>query len=71
VVLTSGEIDAITGLLSLRENHSFAIYAGNDVLHVLDANPIFAALQPCVSLGASCDSAPRRCFATPLACPWT
>jgi pyrroloquinoline quinone biosynthesis protein B len=46
VVLTSGEIEAITGLLSLREGHSFAIYAGNDVLHVLDANPIFAALQP-------------------------
>lgn len=46
VVLTGGEIDAITGLLSLREGHAFAIYAAEDVLEVLDANPIFGALPP-------------------------
>ena len=44
VILTGGEIDAITGLLSLREGHAFAIYAGRQVLDVLDANPIFDAL---------------------------
>jgi pyrroloquinoline quinone biosynthesis protein B len=44
VILTGGEIDAIIGLLSLREGHAFAIYAGQDVLEVLDANPIFGVL---------------------------
>lgn len=44
VILTSGEIDAIAGLLNLREGHEFAIYAGQAVLDVLDANPIFGAL---------------------------
>jgi len=44
VVLTSAEIDAIAGLLSLREGHAFSIYAGLDVLDVLAANPIFLAL---------------------------
>ena len=44
VVVTGGEIDAILGLLSLREGHSFALYAAPDVLDVLTANPIFAAL---------------------------
>ncbi len=44
VLLTSGEIDAIAGLLSLREGHSFALYAACDVLAVLAANPIFHAL---------------------------
>ena len=44
VVLTGAEIDAIAGLLSLREGHTFSIYAGLDVLDVLAANPIFNAL---------------------------
>lgn len=44
VILTGGEIDAITGLLSLREGHGFTIYAGSEVLNVLDSNPIFGAL---------------------------
>ena len=44
VALTGGEIDTILGLLSLREGHAFAIYAGREVLDVLVANPIFRAL---------------------------
>lgn len=44
VVLAGGEIDAILGLLGLREGHEFAIHAGPDVLRVLDENPIFGAL---------------------------
>ncbi len=44
VVLTGAEIDAIAGLLSLREGHSFALYAGLDVLDVIATNPIFRAL---------------------------
>ncbi|QEO17354.1 pyrroloquinoline quinone biosynthesis protein PqqB [Acetobacter vaccinii] len=46
VVLTSGEIDAITGLLTLRERQPFALYATPSVLGQLDANPIFTALDP-------------------------
>ena len=46
VVLTSGEIDAIAGLLTMRERHPFALYATGAVLEVLRANPIFQALDP-------------------------
>ncbi|MCI1697973.1 MULTISPECIES: pyrroloquinoline quinone biosynthesis protein PqqB [Acetobacter] len=45
VVLTSGEIDAITGLLTLRERQAFELYATQPVLDQLDANPIFTALD--------------------------
>ncbi|MFT8783930.1 pyrroloquinoline quinone biosynthesis protein PqqB [Acetobacter syzygii] len=45
VVLTSGEIDAITGLLTLRERQPFQLYATRPVLEQLDANPIFNALD--------------------------
>jgi pyrroloquinoline quinone biosynthesis protein B len=44
VVLTSGEVDAIAGLLSLREGHAFPIYAADDVFDVLAGNPIFNVL---------------------------
>jgi pyrroloquinoline quinone biosynthesis protein B len=46
VVLTSGEIDAIAGLLTMRERHPFALYATGAVLEVLSANPMFQALDP-------------------------
>jgi pyrroloquinoline quinone biosynthesis protein B len=46
VLLTCGEIDALAGLLSLREGHAFAVYGAPGVLDVLDANPIFNALPP-------------------------
>jgi pyrroloquinoline quinone biosynthesis protein B len=46
VVLTSGEIDTIAGLLSLRERHPFTLYATGAVLGVLSANPMFQALDP-------------------------
>lgn len=45
VVLTGGEVDTVAGLLSLRERHAFAIYASAPTLAVLDANPIFEALD--------------------------
>lgn len=45
VVLTSGEIDAITGLLTLRERQHFNLYATQPVLDQLNANPIFNALD--------------------------
>lgn len=45
VILTNGEIDAIAGLLTLREGSPFAIYAHADVLATLDANSIFNVLD--------------------------
>jgi pyrroloquinoline quinone biosynthesis protein B len=50
VVLTGGDVDAIAGLLHLRERHRFAVYAPRRILDVLAANPIFGVLSPdCVS----------------------
>ncbi|WP_439598025.1 pyrroloquinoline quinone biosynthesis protein PqqB [Falsiroseomonas sp.] len=46
VVLTGGEVDAIAGLLTLREGHRFALHAPASVLEVLAANPIFGAVNP-------------------------
>jgi pyrroloquinoline quinone biosynthesis protein B len=45
VILTNGEIDAIAGLLTLREGSPFAVYAHADVLATLDANSIFNVLD--------------------------
>jgi len=45
VVLTGGDVDAIAGLLTLRERQEFGIYATSRVHAVLDANPIFEVLS--------------------------
>jgi pyrroloquinoline quinone biosynthesis protein B len=45
-VLTGGDVDAIAGLLHLRERHRFDIYSPSRVLAVLAANPIFEVLAP-------------------------
>jgi pyrroloquinoline quinone biosynthesis protein B len=44
VVLTNGEIDAIAGLLSMREGSPFSIYAHQRVLAILKDNSIFNVL---------------------------
>ena len=41
VLVTNGDVDALGGLLTLREGQPFALYAGNDVHAILDANPVF------------------------------
>ena len=46
VVLTNGDIDHVTGLLTLRESQPFDLYATGAILHVLSVNPIFDALNP-------------------------
>jgi pyrroloquinoline quinone biosynthesis protein B len=46
VVLTGGDVDAIAGLLHLRERHHFSVYAPARVLAVIAANPIFGVLAP-------------------------
>src|SRR6185437_10683462 len=45
VILTNGEIDAITGLLSMREGSPFSIYAHPKVLAILKSNSIFDVLN--------------------------
>jgi pyrroloquinoline quinone biosynthesis protein B len=44
VVLTGGDVDAIAGLLHLRERHRFNVYSPSRVLAILAANPIFDVL---------------------------
>ncbi len=46
VLLTSGEIDHVAGLLSMRESQPFTLWATGRVLDVLAENPIFGALNP-------------------------
>lgn len=46
VVLTGGDIDAIAGLLVLREGHEFTVFAPSAVMEVLAGNSIFNALDP-------------------------
>jgi pyrroloquinoline quinone biosynthesis protein B len=45
VILTNGEVDAVAGLLSMREGSSFTIYAHAKVLSILKANSIFDVLN--------------------------
>ncbi|MBI4923550.1 MAG: pyrroloquinoline quinone biosynthesis protein PqqB [Devosia nanyangense] len=52
VILTNGEVDALAGLLSLREGAAFGLYAHRRVLDILDDNPIFNVLRA--------DLVPRR-----------
>ena len=46
VVLTSGEVDHVAGLLCLREGHAFALMATRTTLDELEASPIFNVLRP-------------------------
>ena len=45
VILTNGEIDAVAGLLSMREGWPFTIYAHTRVLSILKTNSIFNVLN--------------------------
>ena len=44
VILTNGEVDAIAGLLSMREGSPFTLYAHERVLAILRSNSIFNVL---------------------------
>jgi len=46
VALTGGDVDAIAGLLTLRERQPLTLYASAKVHGVLEANPIFRVLAP-------------------------
>lgn len=45
IVLTNADVDAVAGLLHLREGTPFALYGGERTLAVLDRNPIFEVLD--------------------------
>jgi len=45
VILTGSEVDAVAGLLVLRESQPFTLFATGRVQAVLRANPIFRALS--------------------------
>ena len=45
MILTNGEIDAVAGLLSMREGSPFTIYAHRKVLSILADNSIFNVLN--------------------------
>lgn len=63
VILTNGEVDAIAGLLSLREGTAFSLYAHERVLGILNDNSIFNVLRS--------DLVPRRAITleSPFALP--
>jgi pyrroloquinoline quinone biosynthesis protein B len=63
VILTNGEVDALAGLLSLREGTAFDLYAHERVLSILSDNPIFNVLRA--------DLVPRRALMldTPIDLP--
>jgi pyrroloquinoline quinone biosynthesis protein B len=44
IILTGADVDAVAGLLHLRERQPFTIHASQRVLDVLRANPIFGVL---------------------------
>jgi pyrroloquinoline quinone biosynthesis protein B len=46
VVLTNGDVDAIAGLLTMREKSPFTVYGHERVLKVLSDNSIFNVLDP-------------------------
>jgi pyrroloquinoline quinone biosynthesis protein B len=46
VILTNGDVDAVAGLLTLREGQPFTIYGTARVLGVLASNTIFNVLDP-------------------------
>lgn len=46
VVLTNGDVDHVTGLLTLRESHPLTVYATGRILAILAANSIFNVLNP-------------------------
>jgi pyrroloquinoline quinone biosynthesis protein B len=45
VVLTGGDVDAVAGLLTLRERHRFTLYATSEVQAVIAENSIFRVLS--------------------------
>ena len=48
VILTGADVDALAGLLTLRERQHFTVWASDYVLAAVEANPIFGVLDRAV-----------------------
>ncbi|MBW8282119.1 MAG: pyrroloquinoline quinone biosynthesis protein PqqB [Rhizobium sp.] len=48
VVVTNGDIDHITGLLTLREKQPFTLFATAALMETLGQNPVFQVLDPAI-----------------------
>jgi phosphoribosyl 1,2-cyclic phosphodiesterase len=59
VILTNGEIDAVAGLLSMREGSPFTLYGHERVLAILRSNSIFNVLNE-KNVEEAADSGRRR-----------
>ena len=46
VLLTNGDIDHVAGLLTLREQQPFTLFATSEIHAVIASNPVFDALNP-------------------------
>jgi pyrroloquinoline quinone biosynthesis protein B len=69
VSLTGGDVDAIAGLLTLRERHAFTVYGTARIQQILDANPIFEVLARDVVVRQSVAIATRTVLALPDGVP--
>lgn len=73
VALTGADVDALTGLLTLRERQTFTVWATDYVLKVIEANALFGVLDPAVVARKPLPNAPvellpgltAETFATP------
>ena len=74
VILTNGDLDHIAGLLTLREKHPLRLLATGEILSVIEANPVFNALDrdfvrfEQIAVGAAFEPTPgltARLFHTP------
>src|SRR5262249_12434680 len=45
VVLTNADVDAVAGLLSLRERQHLSVWSSDYILGAIEANPIFGVLD--------------------------
>ena len=63
VVLIGGDVDAMAGLLVLRERQAFTVYAPRPLLDLLEENRIFDVLDPSVVRRERARAAASRCAA--------
>jgi len=63
VILTNGDIDHVAGLLVLREQQPFTLFATPEILRILDENPIFNAVNKAVVDRVAIELG-QRCFIT-------
>ena len=61
MVLIGGDVDALAGLLVLRERQAFTVYAPRPMLDLLTQNRIFDVLDPLAGAAGGARAAASRC----------